>query len=170
MTIKKRFTSRRKFQDWVKRTAGIVFVAISCSGSIAKVQSNIGSTSLVRAAVTSPHFKFPKGTYEVEYISVSESNEDVAYSRTIFALGYSAKTANSNIEIGDHQKLLEAVQGEEYFLLSDNSERTLSIIKQPNDPVALDSLINNLKKSRAFFSIENGSGYMELNYFNGKKI
>jgi hypothetical protein len=44
------------------------------------------------------------------------------------------------------------------------------IIKQPTDPIALDELINRLKASRALFSIENGSGDMELNYFNGKKL
>jgi hypothetical protein len=75
------------------------------------------------------------------------------------------------VEIGTLPALRKAIETEEYVLLGSQAEPAVSIaIKQPSDPIALEKLIEKLKASKAFFALDNGSGYVELTYSDGRQL
>jgi hypothetical protein len=65
----------------------------------------------------------------------------------------------------------EVVVNYEYITLDKGSDNILTfIIKQPEDPLELEELITNLRKTDAFTAIDLGTGYMEEVYlYNQKK-
>lgn len=171
--LRRKFTSRAKFSRWIKSAAGIVITAVTISNGLVEISNTVDALPLFQKVAMSEHMNLPKGSYTVEYKLKSEETEDqdLSYFRTIYAIGYTAVTVESQVEIGTLAALKKAVESEEYVLLGSQEEPAVSIaIKQPSDPVALEKLIEKLKASRAFFTVDNGSGYVELSYSGGKQL
>ena len=171
--LRRKFTSRTKFSRWIKSTAGIVITAVTISNGLVEIGNTVDALPLFQKVAMSEHTNLPKGSYTVEYKLKSEETdeEDLSYFRTIYAIGYTAVTVENQVEIGTLPALKKAIESEEYVLLSSQDDLAVSIaIKQPSDPIALEKLIEKLKASKAFFTIDNGSGYVEISYSDGRQL
>lgn len=171
--FRRKFSSRKKFSRWIKNAAGIVITAVTISNGLVEIGNTVDALPLFQKVAIYEHTNLPKGSYTVEYELKSEDTEeqDLSYFRTIYVIGYTAVTVENPVEIGTLLALKKAIESEEYVLLSSKKDSVVSIaIKQPSDPIALEKLIEKLKVSRAFFTIDNGSGYVEMSYSGGRQL
>lgn len=172
--LKTKSMSRFELRVWLKRAVKVVVVSISLAGGVSELKAQSDSLTLLKSAAASKVF-FPKGRYIVEYLPNSDIEEEVeqelALIKTIVAVSYSARLKVNDVDIGDTEILKKIIADEDYFFISHKDERVLSVvIKQPDSPDDLVNLVKKLQESRiAFFSIENGSGYMLDNYIFGAK-
>ena len=170
---KKEFSSRTQFKRWIKRAAGIVITAMTISNGVVEINSSMNTFKLLQKVAASEHAPLPTGKYTVEYQHISQepNDDDISFTGTIVAIGYTAVTADEYVEIGTLPALKQAITNEEYVLLSSKKEPAVSIaIKQPDDPLALEDLIEKLKATNALFIVDNGSGYIEHVYNNGHQL
>lgn len=174
--MKKKF-SRAKLLKWLKSAAGITLLSISFGNSVSTVVSNTTSPRFVAQAMEKRLDAFPKGTYIVKYerSSEDEEQEDIPYSKTIWAMAFDANLARGGKILNLSMMISEL--GDFDYVVSSNDNRgayqlTSILVKQPEDPLELESLLITLNKHASFVSVEDGSGEMSNvnSFINGKKF
>lgn len=169
MIENKKFNSRNKFKLWLKKCSKIILLGLTLSQGAVEVNTTWQQATQIIKNTDIKHF--PKAKYEVTFERLTEqSNEEdneISYFRTLLAMPFEHK----KFGIDQISSVKEVVVNYEYITLDKGSDNILTfIIKQPEDPLELEELITNLRKTDAFTAIDLGTGYMEEVYlYNQKK-
>ncbi|MCZ4337711.1 hypothetical protein [Shewanella colwelliana] len=174
--MKKKF-SRAKLLKWLKSAVGVTLLSISLGNNVSTVMTNTTSPQFVAKAMEQRLDAFPKGTYIVKYErSVDEDDQDdIPYSRTVWAMAFDANVARGG-KILNLSTMLSEI-GEHEYVVSTNDDTgayrlTSIMVKQPENPMELEELLNTLNRHASFVSVEDGSGEMTgaNSFINGEKF
>jgi len=174
--MKKKF-SRSKLVKWLKSAVGISLLSISLGNNISTVMTNTTSPQFLAQTMEQRLDSFPKGNYIVEYERNTEEDEqdDIPYSKTIWAMAYDANLARGG-KILNLTSLLTKIGDFEYIVSSTKDtgayNSTSIFVKQPENPLELEELLVTLNRYASFVTVEDGSGEITStnSFINGKKF
>lgn len=175
----KKKLSRSKLLKWLKSAVGVTLLSISLGNNVSTVMTNTTSPQFVAKAMERRLDAFPKGTYIVKYERSANEDEDeqddLPYSRTVWAMAFDANVARGG-KILNLSTMLSEI-GEYEYVVSTNDDTgayrlTSILVKQPENPIELEELLNILNRHASFVSVEDGSGEMTgaNSFINGKKF